>query len=206
MLSARLGLGCRQSHLHQLNLTKVIKCPEIHANLMPTWLQPRCICCKSLLRTVGELWGNLMAGGMLSHAKTWKRFLWEVFCLVYVIQLSVGWKHCKNRALQGRVLQPPESLCASSSQWLGLPAIWDHLKVQVWCFGEQWRLWPCIRGQDERCFGVPLASMFRVWVLPSNPQKGFIMQTSFWGQWPFMLRKATACSSPSAKAQTATFT
>lgn len=63
MLSTRLGLGCKQPCLFQLNIIKVIKCLKIHANFTPTWLQPRCACCKSLLRTVG---GMMTAGGMLS--------------------------------------------------------------------------------------------------------------------------------------------
>lgn len=55
MLSGRLGLGCKQPHLFQLNIIKVIKCLKIHADFMPAWLQPRCICCESPLRMVGEL-------------------------------------------------------------------------------------------------------------------------------------------------------
>lgn len=99
MLSARLGLGCKQPHLFQLNIIKVIKCLEIHANFMPTWLQPRCICCGSLLRTVGKLWGNMMAGGMLSRSLKGvslggfvSGFGGPAFCGMKALQKR---KHCK---------------------------------------------------------------------------------------------------------------
>lgn len=156
MLFARLGLGCKQPYLFQPNIIKVIKCLEIHANFMPTWLQPRCICCESLLRTVQELQGNMMAGGMLSQSL--KGFSWGGLCPVSAIQFSVGQKHCKEGLVASWV-----PLCLSVaclSQWLGYPGIWDHLKVQVCCSAKQQRLWCCFRGQDGRCFTVPLASMF----------------------------------------------
>lgn len=95
MLFARLGLGCKQPYLFQPNIIKVIKCLEIHANFMPTWLQPRCICCESLLRTVQELQGNMMAGGMLSQSL--KGFSWG--------GLVSSFGHpvfCGAKALQGR--------------------------------------------------------------------------------------------------------
>lgn len=55
MLLGRLGLGCKQPHLLQLNIIKVIKCLKIHADFVPAWLWPRCICCESPLRMVREL-------------------------------------------------------------------------------------------------------------------------------------------------------
>lgn len=108
-LLARLGLGCKQPPLFQLNI-KVIKCLEIHTNFMPTWLQPRCICCESLLRTVGEMQGNVMAGGMLSQSL--KGVSLGGFMSGFGSPAFCGTKALKKESTARKVLWPLGSLCA----------------------------------------------------------------------------------------------
>lgn len=149
----RLGLGCKQPHLFQLNIIKVIKCLKSHAGFMSAWLWPRCICCESPLRMVGEL------GAVLSQSL--KGVSLGGFVSSFCSHLSMGWKHCTKKMQQGRLMAswgPLWLWVASPSQWLRHPGIWVDLKVQVYCFGKQDRQWHCkvIWG-----FAVLLASMLQ---------------------------------------------
>lgn len=103
----------------------------------------------------------------------WSSFLWD--------ESTAKRKHCKESFTASWA---PRCLwVASQSQWLGHAGIWDHLNVQVCCFGKQRRLWRCIRRQDvvgvSQCRWLPHS---HVQGLPSNPQKQFIVQAFFWGQ------------------------
>lgn len=140
MLLARLGMGRKQPRLFQLNIIKVIKCLEIHANFMPTWLQLRYICCERLLRTVGELWGNMTASIRLSWSL--KGFFWGG-----LVSSFGGPAFCEMKALQkqsapNKVLWLLESLYAC--EW--------HLQVNGWDILVLGIIWKCrciaVRGED----------------------------------------------------------
>lgn len=99
MLLTRLGLSCKQPCLFLLNIIKVIKCLKIHANFMPTWLQPNASAVRAPWEQLEKWWRQVAC-----WAGAWKGFLWEVLCLVLAFHLSMGWKHFKKQTLQKKSL------------------------------------------------------------------------------------------------------
>lgn len=130
MLLTRLGLSCKQPCLFLLNIIKVIKCLKIHANFIPTWLQPNVSAVRAPWEQFKKWWRQVAC-----WAGAWKGFLWEVSCLVLAFQLSMEWKHFKSKPCKKKkVSWPLEPL--HDFKWhlwvngWGVPGgVWDHLEV-----------------------------------------------------------------------------
>lgn len=112
-------------------------------------------------------------------ARAWKGFLWEVLCLVLVVQLSVGWKHCKKKALQGRsysLLSPSVPVSSTSKSMAG--ACW-YLGSSECASLLLWKTTETLALHQRSGRWLPHS---HVQGLPSNTQKQFIVQAFFWGQ------------------------
>lgn len=172
----RLGLACKQPHLFQLNIIKVIKCLKIHAGFMSAWLWPRRICWESPLRMVGEL------GAMLSQSL--KGVALGGFVSGFGSQLSMVQnlktrslpRKCRNTATQWdentaqrkcnkAVLWPPEALCGC--EW--------HLQVNGWgilVFGLIWKR-RCIVLENKADSDIARwCEVLQCWWLPCSTVQG----------------------------------